>query len=441
MEPIRRLGKTAVGGESEYAMKKFAHSKAGKIVIALVALMFIGAIAQPGQQTTDVSSSAPQETTQATSSSSQADESPSSDNAAPDPAPAPAPSTAEPATASLKAHFIDVGQGDSAFIELPDGKTMLIDAGVPDAGPTVVSYLKSLGCTRIDYLVATHPHADHIGGLPAVISAFDIGEVWAPNASNTTKTFEAFIDAVRGKGLQIHAGAAGMDIVGAGAGYTASIIAPPEGVSSDDYNDYSLVIKLSFGTTSFLFTGDAPAETIAAAAPGPVDVLKVAHHGSNTGTTSSLISTLSPTYSVISYGIGNDYGHPTANVLNMLTAHSQHVLGTGANGTIVITSDGSTVNASCAKPDGQVTPGSKGGSGTGGGSSGTAAAATGAAADAGTVVAGDQSSSDTVYVTASGKGSCYHLKNCSTLKKSKLVALSRSDAEAQGYRPCKKCNP
>lgn len=441
MVPVRQLGKTAAEGESENAMKKFARSKVGKIVIALVALMFIGAIAQPGQQTADVSSSAPQETTQATSSSSQADESPSSDNAAPDPAPAPAPSAAEPAPASLKAHFIDVGQGDSAFIELPDGKTMLIDAGVPDAGPTVVSYLKSLGCTRIDYLVATHPHADHIGGLPAVISAFDIGEVWAPNATNTTKTFEAFIDAVRGKGLQIHAGAAGMDIVGADAGYTVSIIAPPDGVNSDDYNDYSLVIKLVYGNTSFLFTGDAPAETIAAAQPGHVDVLKVAHHGSNTGTTGALISALSPTYSVISYGIGNDYGHPTEKVLTMLTSHSQHVLGTGANGTIVIASDGTTVTASCDGPDAQVEPGSKGGNRSGGGSSGTAAAAAGAAAGAGTMVAGDESANDTVYITASGKGECYHRKDCSTLKRSKLVAVSRSDAEAQGLRPCSKCNP
>lgn len=422
-------------------MKKFAHSKAGKVVIALVALLFVGAIAQPGQQTANVSSSMPQETASQAASSSQTDESSSGGASAEAPAAAPAPSAAEPAPSSLKAHFIDVGQGDSAFIQLPDGKTMLIDAGVPDAGQTVVSYLKSQGCTRIDYLVATHPHADHIGGLPAVISAFDIGEVWAPNATNTTQTFEAFIDAVRAKGLQIHAGAAGTDIVGGDAGYTASIIAPPEGVSSDDYNDYSLVIKLSYGSTSFLFTGDAPAETIAAAQPGHVDVLKVAHHGSNTGTTGALISALSPTYSVISYGIGNDYGHPTQKVLSMLTAHSQHVLGTGANGTIVITSDGTAVSASCDKPDGTVEPGSKGGSGAGGGSSGTAAAATGAATGAGTVVSGDQSSSDTVYVTASGKGECYHLKSCPTLKKSKLVALSRSDAEAQGYRPCKKCNP
>jgi beta-lactamase superfamily II metal-dependent hydrolase len=422
-------------------MKKFAQSKAGKVVIALVALLFVGSIAQPGQQTANVSSSMPQETASQAASSSQADESSSGDASAEAPAAAPAANADAPAAAGVKAHFIDVGQGDSEFIELPDGKTMLIDAGVPDAGQTVVSYLKGLGCTRIDYLVATHPHADHIGGLPAVISAFDIGEVWAPNATNTTQTFEAFIDAVRAKGLQIHAGSAGMDIVGADAGYSVSIIAPPDGVNSDDYNDYSLVIKLVYGNTSFLFTGDAPAETIAAAQPGHVDVLKVAHHGSNTGTTGALISALSPTYSVISYGIGNDYGHPTKKVLTMLTSHSQHVLGTGANGTIVIASDGTNVTASCDRPDAQVEPGSKGGNGSGGGSSGTAAAAAGAAAGAGTVVAGDESANDTVYITASGKGECYHRKGCSTLKRSKLVAVSRSDAEAQGLRPCSKCNP
>ncbi|MGN8690383.1 ComEC/Rec2 family competence protein [Atopobiaceae bacterium HCP3S3_F7] len=255
-----------------------------------------------------------------------------------------------PPVGTLTVRFLDVGQGDSELVELPDGKLMLIDAGTQDAGPTVVRAVRDLGRTRIDYLVATHPHADHIGGMAEVLHAFDVGEVWAPAVAANTRTFEAFLDAVEDKGLTIRAGSRGKDIVAPGtAGYDVQVLGPSDSLSSEDLNDYSLVIRVRFGSTSFLFTGDAPKDEIRADAREHVDVLKVAHHGSDTGTDASLAAQLSPRIAVISYGIDNDYGHPTQRVLDALAASGAQVLGTGANGTVTVTSDGTDVTAISAR--------------------------------------------------------------------------------------------
>ena len=251
-----------------------------------------------------------------------------------------------PPEGTLTVRFLDVGQGDSELVELPDGKLMLIDAGTQDAGPAVVRSIRDLGRTRIDYLVATHPHADHIGGMAEVLRDFDVGEVWAPAVAANTRTFEAFLDAVEDKGLTIRAGSRGKDIVAPGtASYDVQILGPSDSLSSEDLNDYSLVIRVRFGSTSFLFTGDAPADEIRADAREHVDVLKVAHHGSDTGTDATLAALLSPRIAVISYGIDNDYGHPTQDVLDALAASGAQVLGTGAGGTVTVTSDGTDVTA------------------------------------------------------------------------------------------------
>lgn len=251
-----------------------------------------------------------------------------------------------PPEGTLTVRFLDVGQGDSELVELPDGKLMLIDAGTQDAGPAVVRAVRDLGRTRIDYLVATHPHADHIGGMAEVLRDFDVGEVWAPAVAANTRTFEAFLDAVEDKGLTIRTGSRGKDIVAPGsASYDVQILGPSDSLSSEDLNYYSLVIRVRFGSTSFLFTGDAPADEIRADVSEHVDVLKVAHHGSDTGTDATLAAQLSPRIAVISYGIDNDYGHPTQGVLDALAASGAQVLGTGADGTVTVTSDGTDVTA------------------------------------------------------------------------------------------------
>lgn len=343
-----------------------------------------------------------------------------------------------PPAGALTVHYLDVGQGDSELLELPDGKLMLIDAGTQEAGPTVVQAIRALGKTRIDYLVATHPHADHIGGMAEVIRAFDIGEVWAPNVTTNTRTFESFTGAVAAKGLSINAASKGKDIVAPGnTSYDIQILGPSDSVSSEDLNDYSLIIRVRYGSTSFLFTGDAPKDEIRADVGEHVDVLKVAHHGSDTGTDAALAAQLSPKMAVISYGIGNDYGHPKQGVLDALASSGAQVFGTGANGTVTVTSDGTNVQTSTER-EGAVVAGSSESSQSSADSSGGTAAAAAPAPAASTST--DTGADDIVYVTKSGKK--YHRQDCRTIAKSKgVVSMTRSQAEAQGLSACKVCNP
>ncbi len=342
----------------------------------------------------------------------------------------PAPQPAGP----LKAHFIDVGQGDSEFIELPDGKTLLIDGGPTDAGEKVLSYIKGLGYSRIDYVVATHPHEDHIGGLTTVVSSLDVGELWAPDASTNTETFENFLDTIESRGIETHGASAGKSI-GSSDLYSIQILGPQSGASFDDLNDASAIVLLTYGQNSFLFTGDASSSLISQACSTHVDVLKVGHHGSRTSTNAGLVASLTPTYAVISYGIGNSYGHPTQEALDALSGTT--VYGTGANGTVTIESDGTSLSASAEK-DGTVVAGDTDSDSESSNSSG--AAATGAAAAGATssqTDAGD-GSDPTVYTTKTGGK--YHREGCQYLRKSK-IPISLSEAKAQGLEPCSKCHP
>lgn len=337
----------------------------------------------------------------------------------------PAPQPAGP----LKAHFIDVGQGDSEFIELPDGKTLLIDGGPTDAGEKVLSYIKDLGYSRIDYVVATHPHEDHIGGLTTVISSLEVGELWAPDASTNTETFENFLDAIESRGIETHGASAGKSI-GESDLYSIQILGPQGGASYDDLNDASAIVLLTYGQNRFLFTGDASSSLISQACNTHVDVLKVGHHGSRTSTNAALATSLSPTYAVISYGIGNSYGHPTQEALDALSGTT--VYGTGVNGTVTIESDGTSLSASAEK-DGTVVAGD-----TDSGSESSDSTGAAAAGAIGSQTAAGDGSDPTVYTTKTGGK--YHREGCQYLRKSK-IPISLSEAKAQGLEPCSKCHP
>ena len=273
-----------------------------------------------------------------------------------------APSATAQTSTNVTIKFIDVGQGEAILIALPE-KTVLIDAGPTGSAPKIAQVLQELGRDKIDYLVATHPDEDHIGGMADVISSTQIGTIYAPNKTNNTATYRKFLTAIQNNNLQITLAEAGT-IIDQTDSYKLEILWPKKDANFPETNDYSMIIKLTVGNKTFLFTGDAPTSAILDSNPGHIDVLKVSHHGSRTGTTEQLVRKLSPTYAVVSYAVDNSYGHPMQSVLNALRKHSVEVWGTGANGTITITCDGTNIDISGEKPGTVVAPTSQDKSGT-----------------------------------------------------------------------------
>ena len=324
--------------------------KAGIALATLtIALYFSVALTQPLSTTLSTAGSSGQQTAvQTPGVSSQSGSSALSDT------------TQTSANVTIK--FIDVGQGEAILIALPE-KTVLIDAGPTGSAPKIAQVLQELGRNKIDYLVATHPDEDHIGGMADVISNTQIGTIYAPNKTNNTATYRKFLTAIQNNNLQITLAEAGT-IIDQTDSYKLEILWPKKDANFPETNDYSIIIKLSVGNKTFLFTGDAPTSAILDSNPGHIDVLKVSHHGSRTGTTEVLIHKLSPTYAVLSYAVDNSYGHPMQSVLNALHKHSVEIWGTGANGTISITCDGTNIDISGEKPGTVVAPTSQDKSGT-----------------------------------------------------------------------------
>lgn len=238
----------------------------------------------------------------------------------------------------LVARFLDVGQGDAIVFEFPDGKTLVVDAG-RDGAAKVNETLAADGRQGIDWLVATHPDADHIGGMSGVIQANDVRSVWAPYANSSTKTYTRFLEAVASKGLSIDAAYAG-ERIAEGEGYAIDVLWPPDGASYEDTNDYSVVLLVTFGQNTFLLAGDAPAEALERSVPGHMDVLKASHHGSASGTNVAVAQRTTPAIAILSYGLDNSYGHPAQSVIDALEGVGATIYGTGAMGTITVVSDG-----------------------------------------------------------------------------------------------------
>lgn len=258
--------------------------------------------------------------------------------------PSPAPTgISQPAAFSV--HFIDVGQGDAILVEAGDAD-ILVDGG--PAGSAVVSYLAGQHLPDIDLVVATHPHADHIGGLDDVLAGYDVKEVWTNGATAASQTYQDFAAAVAAegavqrqirRGYSTHFGAV-----------TLTALHPTDPLTGDANGD-SIVLRLSCGSVDVLVTGDATANSEASMLRDPslnldAEVLKVGHHGSSTSTTNAFLDAVSPQDAVISVGAGNTYGHPAEETLDRLAAHGATIYRTDLNGTVVVTSDCNTYSIS-----------------------------------------------------------------------------------------------
>jgi beta-lactamase superfamily II metal-dependent hydrolase len=248
------------------------------------------------------------------------------------------PPTAEPPPeGALVVSFIDVGQGDSILIQSA-GENYLIDAGKPEAGPEVVDFLRSRGVETLDGLVATHPDADHIGGLPDVLDAVDVETVYPSGDLKGTATENAFLQAVQDEGSDVKTPRAGTRMYWGDA--VVDVLSPPPGELSSESNDNSIATLLTFGGARILLTGDAeePAEEDMANGPhtGPVTVLKVGHHGSNTSTSPRFLNRFPPRIAVIQVG-ENSYGHPTPETLDRLRRAGARVFRNDEDGDIIVT--------------------------------------------------------------------------------------------------------
>lgn len=248
----------------------------------------------------------------------------------------------DPSGQNLTVHFLDVGQGDSILIEYSN-KALLIDAGESDQGQVVTSYLQDHGISTLDYVVATHPHSDHIGGMDDVLNNFQVEHFIDSGYPHTTKTYENMLTTIDQKNIPFEVVQAGQTI-DFDPGVDIEVL-NPAGTYSNDLNENSVVLKVSYGEASFLLMGDAGLETeehiMKAGYDVDSDILKVGHHASRSGSGPTFISTVSPEVSVIEVGAGNDYGHPHSEILKRLQEAST-VYRTDLDGTIIVTTDGST---------------------------------------------------------------------------------------------------
>ncbi len=248
----------------------------------------------------------------------------------------------------LTVSYIDVGQGDSIYIKSGD-TDMLIDCGEAGDCEKVISYLDGMGITDIDYVVGTHPHSDHMGGMSKIVEHFSIGEMIIPHIDDsdtpTTKYFEKFLTACSEKNLSLTEAVTGRKINLGDA--ELEIIAP----CSEDYsnvNNYSVTFVMNHGDNSFIFSGDAEKlaenEMIQSGKLQDIDVYKVGHHGSDTSSSEDFLNVIKPDYAVISCGAGNSYGHPCDITIENLSKFTDKIYRTDIMGTVVFTSDGKSLD-------------------------------------------------------------------------------------------------
>lgn len=330
---------------------------------------------------------------------------------------------------ALVVEYLDVGQADSILLS-SDGEYMLIDAGNNADGDDIVSYLRDVGADELKYVVGTHPHADHIGGMDDVILELDVDQVLLPHATTNTQTYADVLDAIETKNVPVTVPVKGQTFQLGDA--TVTVVAAQQ---ADDLNNVSIVLRATYGDTSFLFMGDAETEVenaiLSSGTNVQSNVLKVGHHGSDTSTGSAFLAAVSPDAAVISCGAGNSYGHPSAATLQKLTGIP--VWRTDLNGTIIAMTDGQTCHLTADKgtaalqPPAITTPSTPL----------TPSTPSQPSTPSTSVDTSDQDDGipSTVYITPTGKR--YHYKASCAGKNATPTTLS--NAKSRGLTPCQKC--
>lgn len=351
----------------------------------------------------------------------------------------------------MQVHFIDVGQGDSTLITCGN-HSMLIDAGDDSKGTTIQNYLQKQKVEKLDYLVLTHPDADHIGGAPVIITKLDIDKVFMSNYEKDNKTYQKLIQALDNKRLKYSTPKVGTQYSLGTA--TVTILAPND--EYDNPNDSSIALLIQNGDNAFLFTGDAGEDAENDILNNKIDisadVYKVGHHGSRYSTSKDFFKAVNPTYAVISCGENNSYGHPHAETLNTLRANGVKVYRTDEEGTIIATSDGKNITFNVPASE-TWKAGEPTGTGEAASSSETESASTTEKAqtkneESSTIVeeppkeVSEAATSELTYVLNT-KTKKFHKPTCNSLPTAnrKDSSESRDSIIAQGYEPCKRCNP
>ncbi len=318
---------------------------------------------------------------------------------------------------TFRIDFLDVGQADSALIEC-DNEYMLIDGGHRSESDMIYSVLKSKGVDELKYIVGTHAHEDHVGGLTATYHAAKVNEALLPQVSNDNPYYTELIDGLNRNGIPIK-------IVNVGETYELGsakfTILAPFSTDVENINNTSIVLKIQYGNTSFLFTGDAEwdeeHDMLESEADLRCDLLKVGHHGSNSSSSYRFLREASPAYAVISVGKDNTYGHPTEEVLSRLRDADVEVHRTDMEGTITVTSDGMNITFQGEKKS-----------------------------EESIIETSGKSESEATYILNTGKSHKFHRPDCEAVSKmseknKKEYSGDRDAIIAQGYSPCGICKP
>ena len=309
----------------------------------------------------------------------------------------------------LRVDFLDVGQADSALVRCGE-EAMLIDGGNVGDSSYVVSYLKSQNVTHLDYLVASHAHEDHAGGLSGPLNTCTVNHVYCPVTQAEGKYFASLEKYTAAQGLSIEVPQVG-DTWSLGDA-TVTVLGPVR--EYDNANNTSLVLSVDYGSTSVLFTGDmeqdAEADLLASGADVSATVLKVGHHGSDTSTSEAFLSAVSPSYGVISVGADNSYGHPAQEVLDRLSRHGVETWITRDRGNITLRSDGTSISFT---------------------------------AEQGAAPAASPTASQEEDYIGNRNTQVFHRPSCPNLprEENRVAFASRQAALEAGYRPCGNCEP